>query len=82
MVAQRAILKRVPDRLLDGLPQADQDAIRGAIGKPVTVVSEADKSCPSEQEEVEFRVGDVTHTIWVNADDLTRIGSRTRWPGN
>jgi hypothetical protein len=82
MVAQRAILKSVPDHLLDGLPQVDQDAIRDALGKPVTIVPEGDKTCPSEQEEVEFCVGDVTHTIWVNADDLIKIGSRTRWPGN
>ena len=67
-----AILKRVPDSLLKGLPSEDQDAIRNAVGTSVKVVAEDNKSwpCPPEHEEVEFREGDVICRIWVDANDL------------
>jgi len=67
-----AILKRVPDRLLEGLPSSDQNAIRNTVGKTVKVVPEDDRCwpCLPGQEEVEFREGDVIHTIWVDANDL------------
>ena len=76
MAKRMAILKRVPDGLLDGLPAEDQDAIRNAIGKPIVVVPEQDRiyeNYPGGEHliEVEFRddAGD-SHTIWVDADDL------------
>jgi hypothetical protein len=31
----KVVLSRVPDSLLSGLPEEDQDAIREVIGKPV-----------------------------------------------
>jgi hypothetical protein len=70
---ERAILKRVPDRLLDGLPLQDRDAIRNAVGKPVVVVPEDAKAYPSEHQEVEFQANGIIHTIWVDAADLEFI---------
>lgn len=65
-----AILKRVQHRLLDGLPSSDRNAIRNAIGKPVTIVPDDEKSWQCEQQEIEFLDVDTIHTIWVDADDL------------
>ena len=34
----RVVLVAIPPRLLDGLPEEDQRAIRAIVGKPVTLV--------------------------------------------
>lgn len=62
-----AILKKVPEHLLKGLPQEDQDAIEAAVGGLVMVLGEDETG----RAEIEFRdaAGDL-HTIWIDPASL------------
>jgi hypothetical protein len=63
------ILLSVPAKLIHGLPEDDQTAIRSVIGKTVTF-----SGISFDQAEIEFRDshGDA-HTIWVDSDRIRPI---------
>lgn len=56
------VLSRVPDGLLDGLPDEDQTAIKAAIGHPMIIVGHDERGWM----ELEFRHNGDIHTIWVD----------------
>lgn len=71
---RRMRLKSIPPDLIPGLPMKDQEAIQSAIGHPVIVRDGNEKSVLDHpRTEVEFRVGDVIHTIWVRPSDLEEM---------
>ena len=74
---QMVVLTALPRGLLDGLPQDDQDAIAGVVGKPVLLVGYDEDG----RAELEFEHPSKTrrshryahsHTIWVAPEFIRR----------
>ena len=66
----RVMLDSVPPALLHGLPAEDQAAIRGMVGKLITVVGYRDH-------QAELRFADATgaeHSIWVDVSYVHQAG--------
>ena len=60
-------IERIPEELLRGLPDEDQEAIKGCLGQHLTI-SGFDSYGNSEIEFIDEKGN--THTIWVRTDCL------------
>jgi hypothetical protein len=76
-VGSRVILVALPPRLLDGLPDEDQRAIRAIVGKPVKLVGYDDRGSAELEFADPFTVQTDehihTHTIWVAPEFCSQL---------